>query len=120
MEMSSSLVLWFLLKRKTGQLDGPITRQLQSMSIFKINHGQTPKLGEILVKLTYFDSILKYFILSDVNFKPQWNQLDGKVDRRSHVIKKYLIDKNGYPLNPTGRTGVNLRGVLGRWGECEQ
>lgn len=29
---------------------------------------------------------------------------------------KYFIDSNGYPLNPTGRTGINLRGVLGRWG----
>ncbi|XP_017480381.1 PREDICTED: ADP-ribose pyrophosphatase, mitochondrial-like [Rhagoletis zephyria] len=53
--------------------------------------------------------------ISDSNFKPAWNQLDGKVDRRSHT-GKYLLDNNGYPLNPTGRTGINLRGVLGRWG----
>ena len=53
--------------------------------------------------------------IRDVNFHPKWNQLDDKIDRQSH-LGKYSIDKDGFPLNPTGRTGVMMRGLLGRWG----
>ena len=60
--------------------------------------------------------ILIFFLHSDPNFKPLWNELDGKVDRRSH-LGKYLLDKNVFPLNIIGRTGIRLRGVLGRWGK---
>lgn len=44
----------------------------------------------------------------------KFNELDGKVDRRSHS-KSYEI-KEGYPVNPVGRTGLGGRGLLGRWG----
>lgn len=44
-----------------------------------------------------------------------FNQLDGKVDRRSHE-GVYSLDSEGRPLNPHGRTGVVGRGLLGRWG----
>ena len=44
----------------------------------------------------------------------RFNELDGGVDRRSHT-GPYQV-KDGYPLNPGGRTGVRLRGILGRWG----
>ncbi|KAK7167570.1 hypothetical protein R3I94_001839 [Phoxinus phoxinus] len=47
-------------------------------------------------------------------FPPQFNSLDGSVDRRSHD-GLYLI-LNGKPLNPHGRTGLEGRGLLGRWG----
>jgi ADP-ribose pyrophosphatase len=40
--------------------------------------------------------------------------MDGKVDRRSHQGLYQVL--NGYPLNPLGRTGLELRGLLGRWG----
>ncbi|XP_027203626.2 LOW QUALITY PROTEIN: ADP-ribose pyrophosphatase, mitochondrial [Dermatophagoides pteronyssinus] len=53
--------------------------------------------------------------IKDVNFHPKWNELDANIDRRSHC-GKYSIDKDGFPLNPTGRTGVMMRGLLGRWG----
>lgn len=53
-------------------------------------------------------------ILGSTNFTPNWNNIDGKVNRTSYV-GKYLIE-NGYPLNPMGRTGIRGRGVLGRWG----
>ena len=43
-----------------------------------------------------------------------WNQLDGEIDRRSHVGVYELVD--GIPLNPVGRTGVTGRGQLGKWG----
>jgi len=52
--------------------------------------------------------------IDDPNFKPKWNSMDGKVDRRSHQGLYQVL--NGYPLNPLGRTGVKLRGLLGRWG----
>lgn len=29
---------------------------------------------------------------------------------------EYVINEDGYPLNPVGRTGIVGRGVLGRWG----
>ena len=29
----------------------------------------------------------------------------------------YVFDKNGYPQNPVGRTGIVGRGILGKWGE---
>ena len=45
----------------------------------------------------------------------QFNELDGKVDRRSFV-KKYDIGSDKRPLNPMGRTGVIGRGNLGKWG----
>ncbi|XP_077068579.1 ADP-ribose pyrophosphatase, mitochondrial isoform X2 [Siphateles boraxobius] len=44
----------------------------------------------------------------------QFNSLDGSVDRRSHE-GPYRI-QNGKPLNPHGRTGLEGRGLLGRWG----
>lgn len=52
--------------------------------------------------------------VSDSKFKPKWNQLDGNVNRQSH-IGQYNVFK-GVPLNPEGRTGIKGRGVLGRWG----
>ncbi|MFH4979542.1 hypothetical protein AB6A40_006251 [Gnathostoma spinigerum] len=44
-----------------------------------------------------------------------WNELDGKIDRRSYIMR-YEIGADGRPLNPKGRTGLKGRGVLGRWG----
>ncbi|XP_049767308.1 ADP-ribose pyrophosphatase, mitochondrial [Schistocerca cancellata] len=52
--------------------------------------------------------------ISHPSFHPQWNQLDGSVNRKSHV-GVYKIE-NLFPLNPVGRTGVCGRGCLGRWG----
>lgn len=52
--------------------------------------------------------------LNVIGFKPNWNSIDGDVNRKSFT-GKYEI-KNGYPLNPCGRTGLNGRGILGRWG----
>ncbi|KAL6476718.1 hypothetical protein MHYP_G00152170 [Metynnis hypsauchen] len=48
------------------------------------------------------------------SFSPQFNSLDGSVDRRSHE-GEYTV-QDGRPLNPRGRTGLNGRGLLGRWG----
>lgn len=36
-------------------------------------------------------------------------------DRRSRVVDRYDI-VGGFPLNPKGRTGMRMRGVLKRWG----
>ncbi|XP_050304005.1 ADP-ribose pyrophosphatase, mitochondrial isoform X2 [Anthonomus grandis grandis] len=52
--------------------------------------------------------------LSDAKFKPKWNALDGKINRKSH-LGSYKV-KNGRPLNPVGRTGLQGRGILGKWG----
>uniref|UniRef100_A0A1B6JXX1 Nudix hydrolase domain-containing protein n=2 Tax=Homalodisca liturata TaxID=320908 RepID=A0A1B6JXX1_9HEMI len=52
--------------------------------------------------------------ITDVTFKPQWNSVDGNINRQS-FDGKYKIVKS-YPLNIYGRTGINGRGVLGRWG----
>ncbi|EEC14441.1 nudt9 protein, putative, partial [Ixodes scapularis] len=51
---------------------------------------------------------------SDPAFRPAWNSLDGKVDRRSHEGAYTLAE--GAPQNPHGRTGLLGRGRLGRWG----
>ncbi|XP_061567991.1 ADP-ribose pyrophosphatase, mitochondrial isoform X2 [Cololabis saira] len=48
------------------------------------------------------------------SFSPQFNALDGAVDRTSFQ-GKYRVE-NGTPLNPLGRTGLAGRGLLGRWG----
>ncbi|VVC33129.1 NUDIX hydrolase domain,NUDIX hydrolase domain-like [Cinara cedri] len=52
--------------------------------------------------------------LSTLEFNPNWNSIDGNINRIS-LTGKYEV-KNGYPLNPCGRTGLIGRGVLGRWG----
>ncbi|CAB3261535.1 unnamed protein product [Arctia plantaginis] len=52
--------------------------------------------------------------IGDPNFKPNFNQIDGKISRISYT-GKYNVE-NRYPLNPVGRTGITGRGVLGRWG----
>lgn len=52
--------------------------------------------------------------LDEPDFKPQWNALDGDVNRRSHFTLYKVLDK--LPLNPMGRTGIRGRGCLGRWG----
>uniref|UniRef100_UPI00398EE612 ADP-ribose pyrophosphatase, mitochondrial-like n=1 Tax=Pristiophorus japonicus TaxID=55135 RepID=UPI00398EE612 len=44
----------------------------------------------------------------------KFNQLDGRVDRTSHMGTYNVI--NGFPRNPYGRTGLKGRGLLGRWG----
>ncbi|XP_021962376.1 ADP-ribose pyrophosphatase, mitochondrial isoform X2 [Folsomia candida] len=48
-------------------------------------------------------------------FDPQFNWEDAKVNRKSYT-GMYKLDKDGYPLNPMGRTGLSGRGSLGRWG----
>lgn len=48
------------------------------------------------------------------DFNPKFNQLDGKIDRRSHEGNYKVIQK--IPLNLRGRTGLTGRGVLGRYG----
>ncbi|GFS20542.1 ADP-ribose pyrophosphatase, mitochondrial [Elysia marginata] len=74
------------------------------------------------------DSVLKMPVWADVDFRvaqtngdksatvqqPKWNQLDGKVNRRSHTGKYEVV--NSVPRNPVGRTGLTGRGCLGRWG----
>lgn len=52
-------------------------------------------------------------LLSDV-FQPKFNELDDKIDRRSHT-GEYKV-RGGCPFNPVGRTGIIGRGLLGRWG----
>ncbi|XP_034171459.1 ADP-ribose pyrophosphatase, mitochondrial [Osmia lignaria lignaria] len=52
--------------------------------------------------------------ISEPSFEPKWNTLDGNVNRKSFT-GDYII-KDGYPLNPIGRTGIIKRGLLGRWG----
>jgi len=45
-----------------------------------------------------------------------YNEIDGKIDRRS-FMGEYEIDKEtNRPKNPQGRTGLSGRGLLGRWG----
>ncbi|KAK2583048.1 hypothetical protein KPH14_009086 [Odynerus spinipes] len=53
--------------------------------------------------------------IENTSFIPKWNAIDGKVNRKS-FMGDYIITKDGYPLNPVGRTGIIGRGVLGRWG----
>eukprot|EP01083_Nonionella_stella_P228743 810411_1 len=50
-----------------------------------------------------------------ISFK--FNELDGKIDRRSHN-GNYNLDANNFnlPINPSGRTGLCGRGWLWRWG----
>jgi hypothetical protein len=61
----------------------------------------------------------------DGTFAPQWNALDGKINRASHEVGpspslqaaapqgEYLVAE-GRPLNVRGRTGLAGRGVLGK------
>lgn len=50
----------------------------------------------------------------DPSFKPQFNSLDGKVNRKSHIGIYKIV--NNLPQNPFGRTGITGRGTLGRFG----
>lgn len=50
----------------------------------------------------------------DPSFKPQYNALDGKVNRVSHIGIYKIV--NNLPQNPFGRTGISGRGILGRFG----
>ncbi|XP_074551848.1 ADP-ribose pyrophosphatase, mitochondrial [Halichoeres trimaculatus] len=62
-------------------------------------------------------SVLKKPVWADPDvgsFSPQFNKVDGGVDRTSFE-GSYKIEK-GKPLNLRGRTGVTGRGLLGRWG----
>lgn len=45
----------------------------------------------------------------------KWNEIDGKIDRRSFE-GKYQLNEQGVPQNPLGRTGMIGRGLLGRFG----
>ncbi|MBN3307102.1 ADP-ribose pyrophosphatase, mitochondrial [Amia ocellicauda] len=62
-------------------------------------------------------AVLKQPVWADPDigsFSPQFNALDGAIDRQSHEGAYKL--ENGRPLNPRGRTGTAGRGLLGRWG----
>lgn len=65
-----------------------------------------------------FVSNIGFIYIEDFNVAPQWNQLDGLIDRRSHISGGYSVDRRllGVPVNPIGRTGLRGRGLLGRWG----
>lgn len=52
--------------------------------------------------------------INDSNFKPLWNAIDGNVDRTSAVGLYSIVQ--GRPRNPVGRTGLQGRGLLGKWG----
>ncbi|KAG5682289.1 hypothetical protein PVAND_011649 [Polypedilum vanderplanki] len=52
--------------------------------------------------------------LDSENFKPKYNQLDGNVNRKSHIGEYKIV--NRMPQNIFGRTGICGRGVLGRFG----
>lgn len=52
--------------------------------------------------------------ITDSNFHPQWNRIDGNINRKSHMGLYQIVEF--LPLNPLGRTGLRGRGVLGRWG----
>ncbi|EZA58090.1 ADP-ribose pyrophosphatase, mitochondrial [Ooceraea biroi] len=53
--------------------------------------------------------------INESTFEPKWNEIDGKVNRKSFT-GDYVVNADGYPLNPVGRTGIVGRGLLGRWG----
>jgi len=53
--------------------------------------------------------------INELTFKPRWNSIDDKVNRKSFT-GDYIVSADGYPLNPVGRTGIVGRGLLGRWG----
>lgn len=50
----------------------------------------------------------------DPEFNPKFNELDGNINRVSHIGRYAVEDK--MPLNPFGRTGISGRGILGRYG----
>lgn len=52
--------------------------------------------------------------VDDPSFKPNFNSLDGNVNRMSHIGTYKIV--NNLPLNPFGRTGIKGRGMLGRFG----
>ena len=56
-----------------------------------------------------------FLLLRTPGFKPLFNEIDGRIDRKSHS-GVYLVSLDGYPLNPSGRTGICGRSKLGRWG----
>ncbi|CAF4693941.1 unnamed protein product [Rotaria sp. Silwood1] len=45
-----------------------------------------------------------------------FNTIDGAVDRRSVYQHYHIREHDGLPLNPIGRTGLQGRGILLRWG----
>lgn len=52
--------------------------------------------------------------LDDGSFAPQWNSIDGGINRVSYH-GNYGI-RNRLPVNVCGRTGIAGRGLLGRYG----
>ncbi|CAF1078645.1 unnamed protein product [Adineta ricciae] len=53
---------------------------------------------------------------SDATKIKYFNEIDGKIDRRSYMGKYEVEEKTNRPKNPQGRTGLSGRGLLGRWG----
>lgn len=55
------------------------------------------------------------------SYRDKFNQVDDDLDRRRTSQAEYDIEKlTGRPLNPSGRTGLCGRGLLGRWGPNHQ
>jgi len=115
-EKRLSIKKWFLKTRSHGVCLGLIMLRLTLKLTLMENHGLTQRLSEPFcyhwTLFLFLHSI--HNTLSDSNFHPKFNQLDDNVDRQSYE-GVYEV-KDGYPLNPLGRTGIRLRGRLGRWG----
>lgn len=82
-----------------------------------INPGADPGMNELNISIfiCFFCSSLD-LLKSSSSICLHFNAIDGAVDRRS-VYQSYFIRENdGLPLNPIGRTGLQGRGVLLRWG----
>lgn len=68
--------------------------------------------SSLVLRSRMFPDLLK----SNSSISLHFNTNDGAIDRRS-VYRPYQIrDNDGLPLNPIGRTGLQGRGILLRWG----
>ncbi|KAK9752592.1 NUDIX domain [Popillia japonica] len=87
----------------------PVSDDQVSWSIQFENYQPVEYTSPVLINKPWAD-----LNVSDNNFKPRWNALDGLINRKSHEGEYAL--QNGRPLNIRGRTGISGRGTLGRWG----
>jgi ADP-ribose pyrophosphatase len=61
-----------------------------------------------------------YFVSTKVLANPVWADPENVLEVQRNMLQSYegniVLDKNGRPLNPKGPTGIEGRGLLGKWG----
>lgn len=98
-------------------LDQPIWADHLNHTLYNYNMYDMPDMTEHYMFKNTITGEFRYSLALDTKVDEEFIKKFklNERNRKSHT-GDYIIDSNGYPLNPLGKTGITGRGVLGAWG----